>query len=151
MTLTLDPLFLCFSTSYLRSKAGFFFSAVLKVDQVCLLASVGRWHVCPVQVAPAESDWSESHHSRNSRSSDPLLSLHSFLARLFGSSSVLECLLLWHPRHKQWHTHSPMMSLTQVLSKSSDFFFFLRSPSFKLLPLSECSTFRVLVVWAAIK
>lgn len=34
----------------------------------------------------------------------PLLSLHSSPSRLLGSSSVLRSLLLWHLRHKQWHT-----------------------------------------------
>lgn len=43
-----------------------------------------------------------------SSSSSPLLSLHSSLPRLVGSSSVMESLLLWHLRYKQWHT--PMIT-----------------------------------------
>lgn len=44
------------------------------------------------------------HFQLCSSCSRPLLSLQSCLARLVGTISVLERLLLWHVRYRLWHT-----------------------------------------------
>lgn len=54
-------------------------------------------------------------------STSPLLSLHSSLTRLVGSSSVVESLLLWHLRYKQWHTYDHPLQVCLMFSKSIDF------------------------------
>lgn len=66
----------------------------------------------------------------SSSSRSPLLSLHSFFARLVGSSSVQESALVTPKTQAMTHTYD---HLPQVLSKSIDFFFFF----LKLLPLSQ--------------
>lgn len=65
---------------------------------------------------PGEIDWRKC----LCRSSYNLASsLHSSLTRQVGSTTILESLLWWHPRHEQWHT--PM--ITSTAFKVNRFFF----------------------------
>lgn len=50
---------------------------------------------------PGEIDWRKC-RPRISYNLAP--SLHSSLTRQVGSTTILESLLWWHPRHEQWHT-----------------------------------------------
>lgn len=65
---------------------------------------------------PAEIDW-RKFLCRSSYNLAP--SLHSSLTRQVGSTTILESLLWWHPRHEQWHT--PM--ITSTTFKVNRFFF----------------------------
>lgn len=65
---------------------------------------VFAWVWYHVQIVIAEFDRRKCHLQHPQRRQKQ----HSSLARLVGSSSVLESLLLWHLRYKQWHT--PMIT-----------------------------------------
>lgn len=66
---------------------------------------------------PGEIDWRKC-RPRSSYNLAP--SLHSSLTRQVGSTTILESLLWWHPRHEQWHTSM----ITSSAFKVNRFFFY---------------------------
>lgn len=68
---------------------------------------------------PGEIDWRKC-RSRSSYNLAP--SLHSSLPRQVGSTTILERLLWWHPRHEQWHASM----ITSSAFKVSGFFYYLK-------------------------
>lgn len=87
------------------------FALLYRLDLLC------RDKSCCVHSGPGEISWSKR---QSSRSHNLALSLHSSLTRQVGSSTILERLLWWHPRHEQWHT--PMANSSAF--KVNWFFFF---------------------------